>query len=390
MNISRVLRNVFYRKGRAFLTIFGIVIGVFVLVVLGAMAEKMTLLVDGGVEYYKDKVIVSEGTSMLGYAANPISPDRVSDMEAIDGVACASADLSMLIDEEMSGVNMGIPPTVMGSDMRCTSYDTFKISFAEGRDLTLTDTGKAVVGSDVVGKLGAEVGQEIEIRDEKFEVVGIMEKTLTAPDMSVVIPMADMQRLYHKTLPEVVRTNVAEDKIASGITVFVKDGYDPDELARTIADTYDELEATGPTQFKTQIANSVKMFSAIIYAIALISLIVGALSIINTMSMSIAERTREIGIRKAIGATDGAIIRQFLAESAMIGVIGGLLGIVFGWLITIVLNSAGNEAGTRLFLVTPRLVIGTFMFALVLGVVSGLYPARKASKLNPVDAIRYE
>jgi putative ABC transport system permease protein len=108
------------------------------------------------------------------------------------------------------------------------------------------------------------------------------------------------------------------------------------------------------------------------------------------MTMSVMERTREIGIRKAIGASSGQIMRQFVAEAGVMGLLGGLVGLGLGWLIATGLNAASAGSGEQLFLVTPQLAIGSVTFALVLGVVSGLYPAYHAASLNPVQALRYE
>ncbi len=386
----RTLRNIFRRKIRAFLTIFGIIIGVFALVVMGAMAEKLNLLVAGGTKFYRDKVVVNAPGGIAGFAASPLSKDKIKEIEKVEGVEVASASIGMTIDEDIGAVNMGPPPSIEGTDLRGDDYESFEINIAEGRDLEPGDSGKVVVGADLLKKLDVEVGKDVKIRGKNFEVIGIYDKTLTAPDAVVVMSLIDAQKIYHKSLPKAIRSDVNPYNLATGITVYIKGDENPDKMAKKIEKEVKDIEATGPKQFEEEVANQLAIFTSIIFGIALISLLVGGLSVINTMTMSVSERTREIGIRKAIGATDGAIVRQFLAESAVIGFIGGVIGLVLGVGVTILLNSAGNEAGTPLFLVTARLAIGSVVFALFLGVISGLFPAFHAARLNPVEALRYE
>ncbi|HEX9092979.1 MAG TPA: ABC transporter permease [Coriobacteriia bacterium] len=386
----RLLRNIFRRRLRAFLTIFGITIGVLALVVMGAMSEKLTLLVDGGVTYYKGKVIVNEAGA-TGYAGSaPISTRRVRDLERIYGVARASAQVGMLLDKEPPTVSMGSVPAISASDGRERGYETFPIKMAAGRDLMAGDRKVCVVGSDLVSKLDARVGGLVEIRDEPYRVVGIYARTLTAPDTAVVIPLADAQQIMHDQLPATLRQSLDERTLASSIAVYVKPGVDPDALAAKINRKLPEVKAVGPMVFVEQVAQSVSTLTAIITGIGMISLLVGGLSVINTMTMSVMERTREIGIRKAVGASDGQIMRQFIAEAGVIGLIGGLAGLGLGWLIATGLNAAAGESGTQLFLVTPTLAIGSVSFALILGIASGLYPAYHAATMNPVEALRYE
>ncbi len=385
----RALRSVFRRKLRAFLTIFGIAIGVFALIVMGAMAEKLTLLVDGGAEYYKDKVIVSE-SDLVSLSPSPMSIDRISEVEAVKGVAKAQGELQMRLDDEMGAVQMGPPASIVGTDLRGQGFESFKVTFAEGRDLKKSDRKKVVVGSDLVNKLDAEVGKDIKIRGQSFEVIGILEKTLTGPDTIVVMSLYDAQRLHLKDLPPMIRDKVDVDKLATSIVAYMKPGYDPDKVAKVIEREVENANGFGPKAFNDQIGNAVSIFTSIIFLIGMISLLVGGLSVINTMTMSISERTREIGIRKAIGASSGAIVRQFLAESGAIGLIGGLIGLGLGWGFAAAANSAGNESGTALFLVTSRLAIGSVAFALLLGVIGGLFPSWRAARMDPVAALRYE
>lgn len=387
----RTLRNVFRRKLRAFLTIFGITIGVLALVVMGALAEKLQLLVDGGVDYYGDKVMVQGKSALGGFATEPLSIDLIEEIERVQGVTRVSAQVMALLDTEPSSVNFGVPANIQAEDDRARGLEEFTLNVIDGRELdNESDNGKVVIGSDLVTQLDAKVGEDVEIRGDDYEVVGILERTLTAPDKSVLMTMADAQAILVSDLPEALRTQVEADNLATSFAVYLEDDRDPDKMADIIAEEFPDLTVMGPAGFERSVKEPLQIFNQIIYAVALVSLLVGGLSVINTMTMSVAERTREIGVRKAIGATDGAIMGQFISESAIMGLIGGVLGLSLGSLIVAAGNAAGAASGNELFLVTPRLALGSVAFALVLGVLSGLYPAWHAARLNPVVALRYE
>jgi len=384
----RTLRNVFRRKLRVLLTIFGITIGVLALVVMGSMAEKINMLVSGGTEYYSDKVTVGAAGTAL-FSSAPLSLGKYDAIKSVPGVAEVSANIDTLLDTETS-VSFGMPPMISGSDLRGTELENFKMSFAEGRALTPQDLGSVVVGSDLVDKLGAKVGGVVTVRGEQFSVVGILDKTLTAPDTSVYTTLADAQRIFMQDLPEVVRSQVNQKDLVTGFVVYPTPGTDPELLAARINEAVPGVTATGPKAFQDQIASAMGIFNAILYGIAIIALFVGGLSVINTMTMSVNERTREIGVRKAIGASDGQIVRQFLTESGFIGLIGGVTGLFLGWLAVTVTDKLLEPRNLDLFLVTPRLALGSVVFAIFLGLVSGLYPSLHAARLQPVLALRYE
>ena len=260
----------------------------------------------------------------------------------------------MLLDEEQ-GMSHGRAPGHHGlATCANADYENFKLSMADGRDLPPHDRGKAVVGSDVAKALGAEVGKTIELRGKVFEVVGIYDKTLTAPDNTVVHQPG---RRAGAALRAAARPSCSSrwipSELATGITAYPEPGVDADQLASTIQDTVPGVKATGPQAFTDQFKSATKIFNGIIFGVALISLLVGGLSVVNTMTMSVYERTREIGIRKAIGASHRQIVGQFLVESALIGFLGGASGLVLGWVTTIVVNAIMSSGGTILFLVTP-------------------------------------
>jgi putative ABC transport system permease protein len=223
-----------------------------------------------------------------------------------------------------------------------------------------------------------------------FGVVGILEPTLSAPDTTAIVPLAAAQDIFFQDLPPVVRQNVRADQLATDITVYPDEGTDVEALAARIEADIPNASAMTGTEFDGVVGSSVAIFNAIIVGVALISLIVGGLSVINTMAMSVAERTREIGIKRAIGAHRRRIIRELVTEAGVIGAIGGVLGVAFGALVVVLVNELTRSSGTVLFQLTGATAVFALAFSTVLGVVAGIVPAWSAARLDPVTALRYE
>jgi putative ABC transport system permease protein len=385
----QTLRNVFRRKLRVFLTICGITIGVLALVVMGSMAERINVMVAGGTRYFSDKVTVSAKGAASMFGTSMLSLKKLEELKAVPGVREVSAGVGTLLDPEAT-MSFGMPPIIMGSDMRGAQYESFRVNYAKGRALTPSDVGSVVVGADLVRRLGAEVGRSVIVRGEPFTVVGIMDKTLAAPDVAVFMTLPDAQRMFVQDLPEMIRSQLDVNDLVTSFTVYPEPGVDPEELAAAINQSISGVTATGPSYFQEQVASATQVLNAILYGVAIISLVVGGLSVINTMTMSVSERTREIGVRKAIGASDGQIVRQFLTEAGVIGLLGGLSGLVLGVIAVTLGNMALEDSNLDLFLITPRLAVGSVAFAVVLGLVSGLYPSLHAARMRPVNALRYE
>jgi putative ABC transport system permease protein len=383
-----IIKNMFRRKTRTMLTIGGIAIGIFAFTVMGSMAEKINLLVNGGTRYYSDKVIISGSNSL--YVSEPMNINKSAELEKVAGVAAVSATVYTTLSDSGESVSFGPPASVTAGDFNGEQYETFKITYQSGRALQPGDEGKVVVGSDLVKKLNAKVGGKVKIKGKDYEVIGIMDKTLTAPDNTVMMTLIDGQQILYSTLPDLIKNNVSANQIVNGFVIYVKPGVDPNKLADTINNQVEGVKASGPKAFQDQVASATSVLNAILFGIAAISLLVGGLSIINTMTMSISERIREIGIKKAVGAKTRNIMFEYLTEAGLIGLFGGLLGWLLGALLIIFVNRAMADSGNQIFLLTWRISIFAIAFAVILGIIAGIYPAYYAVKINIVKALREE
>ncbi len=389
----RLLRNLFRRKLRTGLTILGITIGIWALVVFSSMANKINALVEGGSDYYADKLIVSDATAGGNFSTTPMSIDTAGEIAALDGVEAALPQISMMLSDEPMGASMGVPDTIIAGEPEADAgLEDFELRYAQGRALTDADEGSfvAVIGSDLARKFEVGAGDTLEIRKHDFEVVGVLEPTLTAPDTSVMMPMAPGQQLFAESLPDVMQDGIDESSLATQVVVYPQAGVDPVELSERIEAELTNVSAMTGAEFDEVVGSSLAIFNAIIIGVAAISLVVGGLSVINTMAMSVQERTREIGIKRAIGGQRGRVVRELVAEAGLIGLLGGLIGLALGALVVVAANEAGRAAGTVLFDLTLETALFAIGFSTILGMLAGIIPAWSAARLDPVQALRYE
>ena len=381
------IRNMFRRKLRTGLTVLGILIGVFALTVMGAMAEKMNLLIGGGVQYYGGHVTV-QPNSQAGFGGSPLSVGVVRRLDQVRGVAASIPSVYVLLKSGQSS-GFGPPNMAVGAGPRMTQYEPFKLYAAQGRLLEANEHGVAFVGSSIAKEYKIRVGQIFAIHGMPFHVVGIGQTTMTAPDTSVGISLTDAQKMYWSQLPPMLRRGVSPGQLASEINVYPKPGVNGNLLAARIKSAgIPGIKVLSPRDMQKQLDQIGVVFNLIIMGSAVIALIVGSLSVINTMAMSVAERVKEIGLKKAIGAHTSHILREYLAEAAVIGFLGGIAGLALGSLVVYLINSSTTT--TQIFAVTERLAIGSVVFATILGMGAGLFPALRAARLNPVDALRSE
>ncbi len=395
-----IARNVLRHKLRSSLTVLGILIGVLALTTMGALAEHFNALLDGGVKFYSSSIAVGAPDGQASIL--PLS--KVDEIKHVQGVEAAFPGYQFAAKPgEVTTVSFGIPDLIIAGDPAENDWSSIKLTTSSGHYLTGT-AGEVVLGSQIDKEFKKKVGDSIDLPvrpanakpdfvNHTFTVVGILKETLTLPDSVAYINVPDGQMLLKDSLPIAIRDTVDVTTITEGIAVYGAPGAsvtELDQVAERINNQVTGVKATKPSDVVNSFKSGGAVFTAITTAAALLALIIGGLSVVNTMFMAVSERVREIGLKKAVGATTFNVMGEFLLEATFIGFLGGILGYGIGVIITLVANATTPVGQPTLFLVTPTLTVLAIGFAIVLGAVAGVLPAWRAARMDPVLALRAE
>lgn len=406
MNFSEslltALDSLMANKMRSVLTMLGVIIGVAAVIALMAIGNGVSDSITSEVQSFGSNLLTistdfdnSDGQQALSMddvaaLSNPTNAPAVSQVAAATSGNQEVVYNGLLESETVNGVTANF--FVVNNLTDFTAGDGLTSNDIE------TSARVAVIGSTVVEDLFGEsypVGKSIKINGVSYEVVGVLKEQGQGfggnPDTSMYIPITTAQsRLYpartrtgakavSTILAEAVNENLADEAV--------------DQVTETLRDlhgiTYsgeDDFSIFSQTDLLETVGTITGILTAFLGAIAGISLVVGGIGIMNIMLVSVTERTREIGIRKAIGALKRDILIQFLLESSLLSILGGLFGIVLGWAIARVAENALDFA-TVVDAGTVLLATG---FAAGVGLIFGIYPAWRAADLRPIEALRYE
>jgi len=296
-------------------------------------------------------------------------------------------------------VSLGLPDYIQSFVPDENDYSALKVTFASGHTLAAGASGEVVLGSNFAAEFNKKVGDSITLPvkpsdanpgfvQHTYTVVGILNRTLTEPDTGAFVGLGDAQLLLKDQLSPALQTSFDASQYASGFVVYGMPGTNLDTLADRINAQVPGVKAQKPSKLVAALLPGGSLFTTITIAAALLALVIGGLAVINTMIMAVSERVREIGLKKAIGATTKAIMGEFLLESSFIGLVGGLVGFGLGFVVTTLINAAMPAAQGAIFLVTPGLAALCIGFALALGTAAGIIPAVRASRMDPVAALR--
>jgi putative ABC transport system permease protein len=221
----------------------------------------------------------------------------------------------------------------------------------------------------------------------------VLETTFTGPDSFVFMPFPVAARLLVDSEPLLRRLIMVPGAsvlpIATAAGVFWQAGEDPALVADRIRAALPDVSVMAPAEAAEQIDRSLLFLNAVILGSGLTALLVASLAVASTMVTAVVERRREIGLRRVVGATRGQVVVQLVVEAALLGLVGGILGVLGGWAAVTALNGVTLRLGAPVFLITARLVIGALLLPVVLAGVAGVWPALRAARLAPTDALRW-
>ncbi len=393
LSLKMALRSIGANKMRAVLTMLGIIIGVMALVVLVS-------LVSGATQSVTD-TIASLGSSLLTVT---IEDDKglPVDMDTLQQWADSEADLGLIapcVSDSASGVGSEGSGTVTVYGTTADYYDIQGLQLSMGRWLKTSDLDShtyvcvlnEAAAEELIGYTDC-VGQAVSLNQVKYTVVGVLaeeENSLTSlfssGTMVAYLPYTSLVRLS-TTVPAEISTFYVSapeggtvDQAEEAMTRLLMERFDQDE---------DAFEVSSQDALENTMSSVTSMMTVMLGGIAGISLVVGGIGIMNIMLVTVTERTREIGIRKAIGASRGTILTQFLMEAVVLCMMGCCLGIFLSWAILQIVNTVVASLD-MVFHLNLGVVLVAVGFCFVIGLVFGLYPANKAAKMKPIDALHY-
>ncbi len=376
-SLRLAVRSTLANKMRSFLTMLGIIIGVMSVIILVSIAQSTTSSITSA--------IASMGSDLLTVSVTDeditLDTDDFMGLKQYDAIAGVAPYLTVS-STARSGSNY---TSVSALGITGSYMDIIGAEMESGREIVASDldwrTYTAVIGTEVAGKLFESydvIGKTFTMSGHTFTIVGLLAETGSDTDSQVLIPLTTAQRIADSTA-----ITTAYVKASSTNTVDIAQAQTENHMLQLTQDE-DSYTVYNMSEILDTLDDVVGTLSLMLGGIAAISLLVGGIGIMNIMLVSVAERTREIGIRKAIGARRSHIMMQFLIEACVLSILGGLIGLGLSALGLQIFGMISDMT----IAIEWRAAVVALLFCVVIGVAFGSYPAAKASKMTPIEALQ--
>jgi len=381
-------RNIRRRGKRTWLTVIGVVIGVAAIIALVSLGQGLEASI---VEEFED---LGADNIYISPSGGELTDSDIQVVERAQGVDTATGSYTTSTEVTFRGDTQNL--NIQGVDPR--DIDVFMsgqgLEINRGRELRPNDVRNGVIGARVVDDTFEQspgIRSQLDIQDERYTTIGVLAEAGDPQfERTVLIPLESARSLFD-----------ADDDLTQ-ITVRVQTGFELEEVQQNIEEEMrrdrnlqegdEDFDLTTAQDILDSLTTILAVVQGIVVGIASIALLVGGIGIMNTMYMSITERTREIGVMKAIGARKKHITSVFLFEAGIIGTIGSLIGLVIGLGLSngsiYIINEFTDFRAVQVY--SPELVLGAIFFGFILGVVSGILPSWKAANMDPAESLRYE
>ena len=390
----QALKNILSNKFRTFLTMLGIIIGVMAVMVIVGLGNGLTLSMKESVSSLGMNLLQ---VNILGYGARTVEVDDF--YAVVESRPDLFSGISPIVS--MTGTVKVGTKTYRRTSVSGVSESYFGMSgasIAQGRLLQYVDCTnykKVCVVGDYVNRVaygGNALGQTIKVGADQFTIVGVLKAEVKDPSLQqgsaddyIYLPYTTALRLNRSSVVGSYGiTTVSETQVSEGKAVL-------EAALKKLLNSDEGFYVTSLSEMLATLGSMINMVVMVLTAIAAISLLVGGIGIMNIMMVSVAERTREIGIRKALGAKERSILALFVTEAATTSALGGLIGILLGYLISAGVNQIMTitKAGMT---IQPSVgsVMVAFGISVGIGVLFGYLPAKRAARLNPIEALRYD